>query len=80
MVEGDSRDRVHAVPARDGRRICVDEVVPDVVRGRHRAPSILDLMIAAAAELSRRTVLHLDNDFELIAELTGQPTERLRLG
>jgi hypothetical protein len=24
-------------------------------------------------------VLHLDKDFELIAELTGQPTERLEL-
>ena len=46
-------------------------------RGHHRAPSIPDLLIAAAAELNRRTILHLDKDFELIAELTGQPTERL---
>ncbi len=48
-------------------------------RGQHRAPSIPDLLIAAAAELNQRTVLHFDKDFELIASLTGQPTERLRI-
>jgi predicted nucleic acid-binding protein len=48
-------------------------------RGHHRAPSIPDLLIAATAELADLTVLHLDTDFELIAELTGQPTERLTL-
>jgi predicted nucleic acid-binding protein len=46
-------------------------------RGQHRAPSIPDLLIAAAAELNHRTVLHLDKDFDLIGELTGQPMERL---
>lgn len=48
-------------------------------KGRHRAPSIPDLLIAVAAELGGLTVLHLDKDFELIAELTGQPSERLRI-
>ncbi len=48
-------------------------------RGHHRAPSIPDLLIAATAELADVTVLHLDKDFELIAELTGQPTQRLEL-
>ncbi len=48
-------------------------------RGQHRAPSIPDLLIAATAELAELTVLHLDKDFELIAELTGQPVERLVL-
>lgn len=48
-------------------------------RGHHRAASIPDLLIAATAELADLTVLHLDKDFELIAELTGQPTERLEL-
>ncbi len=46
-------------------------------RGQHRAPSIPDLLIAATAELAQLTVLHLDKDFELIAEITGQPVERL---
>ena len=46
-------------------------------RGQHRAPSIPDLVIAATAELAGLTVLHLDKDFELIAQLTGQPVARL---
>lgn len=36
-------------------------------------------MIAAAAELAGLTVLHLDKDFDLIAEITGQPVERLSM-
>lgn len=48
-------------------------------RGHHRAPSVPDLMIAATAELAGLTVLHLDNDFELIASITGQRVERLRV-
>ena len=49
-------------------------------RGHHRAPSIPDLLIAATAELAELTVLHLDKDFDLIADVTGQPVERLVLG
>lgn len=49
-------------------------------RGQHRAPSIPDLIIAATAELAGLTVLHLDKDFEVIASITGQPLERLKLG
>ena len=48
-------------------------------RGQHRAPSIPDLLIAATAELAELIVLHFDKDFQLIAVLTGQPTERLTL-
>ncbi len=48
-------------------------------RGQHRAPSIPDLLIAATAELAELTVLHLNKDFELIAQLTGQPVARLDL-
>lgn len=47
-------------------------------RGQHRAPSVADLLVAAAAELAELTVLHLDKDFELIAEITGQAVESLR--
>jgi predicted nucleic acid-binding protein len=46
-------------------------------RGRHRAPSIPDLLIAATAELAGLTVLHVDKDFDLIADITGQHVERL---
>jgi hypothetical protein len=38
-----------------------------------------DLLVAAVAERVGLTVLHLDNDFETIAAVTGQPVERLRL-
>ena len=48
-------------------------------RGQHRAPSVPDVVIAAAAEWGGLTVLHLDKDFDLIAELTGQSAERLRV-
>ena len=42
--------------------------------GRHRIP-IPDLVIAAAAESAQLVVLHYDRDFDVIAEVTGQPTE-----
>ena len=45
--------------------------------GQHRAPSVADLLIAATAETVGLTVLHCDKDFELIAEVTGQPLQRL---
>jgi predicted nucleic acid-binding protein len=48
-------------------------------RGQHRAPSVPDLLIAATSELAELTVLHLDKDFELIADITGQLVERLDL-
>jgi len=34
---------------------------------------------AATAELAGLTVLHLDKDFDLIAEITGQPVEHLNV-
>lgn len=42
--------------------------------GRHRLP-IPDLLIAAAAELARLTVLHYDADYDTISEITRQPME-----
>jgi predicted nucleic acid-binding protein len=42
--------------------------------GRHRIP-IPDLIIAAIAEAAGLILLHYDRDFDLIAEVTGQPTE-----
>lgn len=45
--------------------------------GHHRAPSIPDLLIAATAEAAGLALLHRDKDFDLIADLTGQPLSRL---
>ncbi len=50
-----------------------------VRRGHHRAPSVPDLLLAAIAEVESLTLLHVDEDFDLIAEITGQAVERLRL-
>jgi predicted nucleic acid-binding protein len=37
-----------------------------------RGRVVPDLLIAAAAEQARLTLLHYDNDFDLIATVTGQ--------
>ena len=44
-------------------------------RGQHRALSVVDALVAAAAEARGLTVLHYDADFELVAGVTGQPHE-----
>ena len=67
----------YLTPLIEDRAVAVQSALAE--RGQHRAPSIPDLLIAAAAELAELTVLHLDKDFELIAALTGQPLERLEL-
>lgn len=48
-----------------------------VRRGHHRAPTPVDLLIAAVAEVHGLTLLHYDRHFDLITEVTGQPTEWL---
>jgi predicted nucleic acid-binding protein len=65
----------HATPAIEDRALEVLLLLAD--RGRHRAPSIPDLLIAATAELAGLIVLHVDKDFDLIADITGQRVERL---
>jgi predicted nucleic acid-binding protein len=67
----------YLTPAIEERAVEVQAMLAD--QGKHRALSIPDLLVAAAAERSGLTVLHLDKHFELVAEITGQPTERLRL-
>jgi len=44
-------------------------------RGHHRAAALPDLLVAAVALRHRVTVMHYDGDFDLIAEVTGQPTQ-----
>lgn len=44
-------------------------------RGRHRAVSLPDLLIAAVAERAGLIVLHYDADFEIVAAITKQPVE-----
>jgi predicted nucleic acid-binding protein len=65
----------YLTPAIEDRAVEVQAALAD--RGKHRVPSIPDLLIAAAAELAQLTVLHIDKDYDLIAGITGQPVERL---
>jgi predicted nucleic acid-binding protein len=67
----------YLTPAIEDRAVEVLTLLAD--RGQHRAPSIPDLIIAATAELADLTIVHVDKDFELIAQVTGQPVERLAL-
>ena len=67
----------YLTPAIEERAMAVQAALAD--RGQHRGPSIPDLLNAATAELVQLTVLHVDRDYDLIAEVTGQPVERLRL-
>ena len=73
-----ARDRLllPRVPCGDAafdRAIEVQGVLADT--GRHRAVAVEDLVIAAAAEHAGLAVLHYDQDYDLIAEVTGQPME-----
>lgn len=62
-------------PTMEDRALEVQGLLSD--RGHHRAVKVPDLIIAAVAELARYTVLHVDEDFDLLAQVTGQPVERL---
>jgi predicted nucleic acid-binding protein len=44
--------------------------------GHHRGPSIIDLLVAATAEAWDLTVLHVDRDFDTIANVTDVKTQR----
>jgi hypothetical protein len=65
----------YLTPAIEDRAVEIQVALAD--RGRHRAASIPDLLIAAPAGLAQLTVLHDDKDFELMADVTSQPIERI---
>ena len=67
----------YLTPAAEDRAVGVQLQLAD--RGLHRAPAIPDLLVAAVAEMAGLTVLALDRDFDLIAQVTGQAVEWLRL-
>lgn len=67
----------YLTPAIENRAVEILALLAD--KCQHRAPSIPDVIIAATAELAGLTILHLDKDFEIIADITGQRLERLAL-
>lgn len=65
----------HFTPAAEERALEVLQLLAE--RGQHRGPGLGDLLLAAVAETRGLTVLHLDSDFDRIADVTGQAVERL---
>jgi predicted nucleic acid-binding protein len=67
-----TRRRLDTLPINDAVLDRALEVQHQLARrGQHRL-SIIDLIVAATAELADVAVLHYDADFERIAEVTGQ--------
>ncbi len=64
-----------ATPVAEDRAVELLRLLAD--RGHHRAPFVPDLLVAATAESADLVVLHDGEDFDLIAQMTGQPVERL---
>ena len=65
----------HSVPITQAILQRAIDVQSELARsGRHRVP-IPDLIIAATAEASDLILLHYDQDYDLIAEVTRQPAE-----
>lgn len=64
-------------PGAEVRAMQVQDLLAE--RGYHRAVSVPDLVVAATAELVGLTVLHVDKDYDLIAEITLQSVERLQM-
>jgi predicted nucleic acid-binding protein len=66
------------IEAREWKR--AEEIFAALARmrgGRHRGVPLSDVLIAATAEGRELSVLHDDNHFELIAQVTGQRLMRL---
>lgn len=56
----------------------VYRLLSDRGQAAHRAVKHADLLIAAAAELAGIGLVHYDNDYDLIAEVTGQTARWVR--
>ncbi len=83
LREGNARPPLASIPVEyltpsiEDRAVEVQTLLAQ--RGEHRAAAIPHLLITASAELAQLTVLHVDKDYELIAAITNQAVERLRL-
>ena len=55
------------------RALVVAELLAE--KGHHRGAKPADIVIAATAEAQNLVLLHYDDDYDRITEVTGQPTE-----
>ena len=79
-VEGGRGGGERAGGRQDIRGIRIFEACANRMAGQLGDPGdVEDLVIAATAELAGLTVLHFGKDFEVIADVTGQPVERLSM-
>jgi predicted nucleic acid-binding protein len=70
----------HLSPAAEKRAIEVQMLLAgERPLGELRAATVPALLIAAIAELAGLTVLHSNDDFDLIGRMTVQPMHRLRI-
>ncbi|GCD20360.1 hypothetical protein CTKZ_19220 [Cellulomonas algicola] len=65
----------HLTPGIEARAVEVQILLAE--RGEHRSASIPDLLVAATAEKLGLTVLAVDKNLDLIADVTGQRVETL---
>ena len=68
---------VDTLPADWGRALTVHRALAARGAGHQRSVRVLDLIIAAVAERLGYPVVHVDEDYERIASITGQSTRRL---
>lgn len=63
---------IEVEPAHFARALQVQRLLATKSQRGRKVP---DLLIAAVAEARRLTVVHYDHDFDVIAQVTGQPCE-----
>ena len=62
------------MPVHDRAFARAREVQGDLTgKSQHRTAGPVDLLVAATAELHGLTLLHHDRDFDVVAQVTGQP-------
>lgn len=69
-------DAFDSAPTTEGdqqRALELQQLLAD--RSQHRALSLVDALVASVAETRQLTLLHYDADFDLVAAITGQPTQ-----
>jgi predicted nucleic acid-binding protein len=68
---------IETVPHDWHRALAVHRSLAGLGPGHQRSVRIVDLVVAAVAERLAYPVVHVDEDYERIASITGQPTRRL---
>ena len=68
---------IDTLPADWSRCLAVHRALAKLGAGHQRSVRLVDLLVAAVAERLAYPIVHIDEDYERIASITGQPTRRL---